>query len=63
MVAALGEELLAAVGGEEVIVDGTNGVAVCNPGAEALALHPRGRSGGGSQARTASPPARARSRP
>jgi phosphoenolpyruvate-protein kinase (PTS system EI component) len=37
MVAALGEELLAAAAGDEVIVDGTNGMAVLNPGGDALA--------------------------
>jgi phosphoenolpyruvate-protein kinase (PTS system EI component) len=37
MVAALGEEVLAATGGDELIVDGTKGTAVLNPGAEASA--------------------------
>jgi phosphoenolpyruvate-protein kinase (PTS system EI component) len=37
MVAALGEEVLATADGDEVIVDGTAGVAVLNPGAGALA--------------------------
>jgi phosphoenolpyruvate-protein kinase (PTS system EI component) len=37
MVAALGEEVLAAKGGDEVIVDGTNGMAILNPGTGTLA--------------------------
>jgi phosphoenolpyruvate-protein kinase (PTS system EI component) len=37
MVAALGDDLLVAADGDEVIVDGTNGFAVLNPGAETLA--------------------------
>ena len=37
MVAALGEDVLAAAHGDEVIVDGTAGAAVLNPGAGALA--------------------------
>jgi phosphoenolpyruvate-protein kinase (PTS system EI component) len=37
MVAALGEEVLVAADGDEVIVDGTSGIAVLNPGAETLA--------------------------
>ena len=37
MVAALGEQLLAATAGDEVIVDGTNGMAVLNPGTDTLA--------------------------
>ncbi len=37
MVAALGEDVLAAADGDKVIVDGTAGVAVLNPGAGALA--------------------------
>jgi phosphoenolpyruvate-protein kinase (PTS system EI component) len=37
MVAALGDDVLAVADGDEVIVDGTNGIAVLNPGAGTLA--------------------------
>jgi phosphoenolpyruvate-protein kinase (PTS system EI component) len=37
MVAALGAEVLAAAAGDEVVVDGTNGTVVVNPGIETLA--------------------------
>jgi phosphoenolpyruvate-protein kinase (PTS system EI component) len=37
MVAALGDDVLVAADGDEMIVDGTNGIAVLNPGADTLA--------------------------
>jgi phosphoenolpyruvate-protein kinase (PTS system EI component) len=37
MVAALGDDGLVAADGDEMIVDGTNGIAVLNPGADTLA--------------------------
>jgi phosphoenolpyruvate-protein kinase (PTS system EI component) len=37
MVAALGEEVLGATAGDEVVVDGANGIAVLNPGSDTLA--------------------------